>query len=140
MKPGATIWFLASITRLAVASNFPTRTIRPSLTATEPRNQGLPVPSMMRPLTISRSYCSTGCAGTELIGISKSEAISKIASFVIGLLDLDVYRDLNFVLGVVLDLESIIAVPRQFDRKAVNTFGDGRVFKQAERNFVRIRG
>src|SRR5579863_9339890 len=57
MKPGATTSPEASIVRLAVAcSSRPTSAMRPSFTATEPSNHGLPLPSMMWPCTISRSY------------------------------------------------------------------------------------
>ena len=57
MKPGATTSPLASITRFAFPSGTrPTATIRSPGIATSPRNHGLPVPSTIRPLRMTRSY------------------------------------------------------------------------------------
>src|SRR5580700_8313612 len=56
MKPGATTWPLASITRLASPRSAPTAAMRPALTATSAAKAGAPVPSTTRPPLISRSY------------------------------------------------------------------------------------
>src|SRR5579859_2476704 len=62
MKPGATTSPAALITRFADApSSRPISVIFPSLTATEPPNHGFPLPSIMWPPTINKSYCGS-CA------------------------------------------------------------------------------
>src|SRR5215510_666127 len=56
MKPGATARPLASITRAALAlASAPIAAIFPSRRPTSFTNEGLPVPSRMRPLRMSRS-------------------------------------------------------------------------------------
>jgi hypothetical protein len=66
MKPGATTFPPASMTRVAGASmRDAIRTIVSLRTATSPRYQGLPVPSTMRPLRMTRSkagVCARGAA------------------------------------------------------------------------------
>src|SRR5271167_1660980 len=57
MKPGETIWPLASISRLAVALlRLPIAAMRSPWMATWAAYQGLPVPSMMWPLRMMMSY------------------------------------------------------------------------------------
>src|SRR5467141_218308 len=56
MNPGATTRPSASIVRVAGPLNLPISAILPSLTPTSPRNAGIPEPSTIRPLRISRSY------------------------------------------------------------------------------------
>src|ERR1700730_1551623 len=56
MKPGETARPSASMVRDAAPLILPISTILPSLTARSPRKAGIPEPSTMRPLRISRSY------------------------------------------------------------------------------------
>ena len=58
MNPGATTMPAASMVFSAVApTSAPTAAIRPSRIPTSPEYQGEPVPSMMWPLRMMRSYC-----------------------------------------------------------------------------------
>src|SRR5215216_2263717 len=69
MNPGATIFPAASMVRVAGASmRGAIRTIVSLRTAMSPRYHGLPVPSTMRPLRITRSNagaCARGVATTK---------------------------------------------------------------------------
>src|ERR1700735_551705 len=57
MKPGATIMPCASRVRLREAlDKLPMAAMRPALMATSPAYQGEPVPSMIWPLAMTRSY------------------------------------------------------------------------------------
>ena len=61
MKPGATTSPLASISRFALpAGTRPTATIWSPRIATSPWNHGLPVPSTILPLRMTRSYGHVG--------------------------------------------------------------------------------
>jgi hypothetical protein len=56
MNPGATTRLVASIVLAALTEpSEPTAAMRSATIPTSPRNQGLPVPSTMRPLEMSRS-------------------------------------------------------------------------------------
>ncbi|MNT63429.1 hypothetical protein D3C72_2012460 [compost metagenome] len=58
INPGATIRPVASISVSALAvERLPIATISPSITPTSAARRGAPVPSMMSPLRMSRSYC-----------------------------------------------------------------------------------
>src|SRR3954470_2028440 len=76
MKPGATTLPAASMTRAADASmRDAIRTIVSPLTATSPRYHGLPVPSTMRPLRISRSIGAVCARGATASSTRHAEAM-----------------------------------------------------------------